>query len=62
LNGNTGTPDLVDESMPYNGCPDVTEDVWHYMETVVVNPTGYKVTSENTLNGDTTVEEMIMSG
>ncbi|NCF96894.1 MAG: hypothetical protein GWP21_03140, partial [Euryarchaeota archaeon] len=54
--------DLVDESMPYNGCPDVTEDVWHYMETVVVNPTGYKVTSENTLNGDTTVEEMIISG
>lgn len=55
-------PDLVDESMPYNGCPDATEEVWHYMETVVVNPTGYKVTSENTLNGDATVEELIISG
>ena len=56
-------PDLneVDSTMGYT-MEVSSKDNWSYMETVVVNPTGYKVTSENTLNGDTTVEEMIISG
>jgi len=51
----------VDSTMGYT-MEVSSKDNWSYMETVVVNPTGYKVTSENTLNGDTTVEEMIISG
>ena len=56
-------PDLneVDSTMGYT-MEVSSEDNWSYMETVVVNPTGYKVTSQNNYEDYTTVEEMIISG
>ena len=56
-------PDLteVDSTMGYT-MEVSSEDNWSYMETVVVNPTGYKVTSQNNNEDYTTVEEMIISG
>ena len=56
-------PDLVDESQPYNGCPeDVEELTIHYMETVIVSPTGYKSTMEHTIGEETEMGEIIMEG
>ena len=56
-------PDLneVDSTMGYT-MEVSSKDNWSYMETVVVNPTGYKVTSQNNYEDYTTVEEMIISG
>ena len=54
-------PDLVDSSRPYNGCPeDVEEVAIHYLETVVMTPTGYKSTMEHTIGEDTEMAEIIM--
>ena len=55
-------PDLVDESQPYNGCPDVVEENIHYMETIVVSPTGYKASMEHSIDGNTEHTEIIISG
>lgn len=56
-------PDLVDESQPYNGCPeDVEELTIHYMETVVMTSTGYKSTMEHTIGEETEMAEIIMEG
>ena len=56
-------PDLVDESQPYNGCPeDVEELTIHYMETVVMTSTGYKSTMEHTIGEETEMGEIIMEG
>ena len=56
-------PDLneVDSTMGYT-MEVSSKDNWSYMETVVINPTGYKVTSQNNYEDYTTVEEMIISG
>ena len=51
----------VDSTMGYT-MEVSSKDNWSYMETVVVNPTGYKVTSQNNYEDYTTVEEMIISG
>ena len=56
-------PDLVDESQPYNGCPEDVEEVTiHYMETVVMTSTGYKSTMEHTIGEETEMAEIIMEG
>ena len=56
-------PDLVDESQPYNGCPEDVEEVTiHYMETVVMTSTGYKSTMEHTIGEETEMGEIIMEG
>lgn len=56
-------PDLTEVNSTMGYTMEVSsEDNWSYMETVVVNPTGYKVTSQNNYEDYTTVEEMIISG
>ena len=56
-------PDLVDESQPYNGCPEDVEIVnIHYMETTVISPSGYKTTMEHTIGDVTENAELIISG
>ena len=55
-------PDLVDENQPYNGCPDVVEENIHYLETIVISPTGYKATMEHSIDGETEFSEVILSG
>ncbi len=55
-------PDQVDDSQPYNGCPDVVEVSIHYMETTVMSPTGFKSTMEHTIDGLTESSEVIISG
>ena len=55
-------PDQVDDSQPYNGCPDVVEVSIHYMETTVMSPTGFKSTMEHTIDGETESSEVIISG
>jgi Ca2+-binding EF-hand superfamily protein len=55
-------PELVDESQPYNGCPDVVEENIHYLETIIVSPTGYKATMEHSIDGVTEYAEIILSG
>ena len=55
-------PEQVDESQPYNGCPDVVEVSIHYMETTVMSPTGFKSTMEHTIDGVTESSEIIISG
>lgn len=55
-------PDQVDDSQPYNGCPDVVEVSVHYMETTVMSPTGFKSTTEHTIDGETESSEVIISG
>ena len=55
-------PDDVDESLPYNGCPDVVEEQIHYMETIIVSPTGYKATMVHTIDDSTETSGIIISG
>ncbi|MGB0802304.1 MAG: hypothetical protein ACPGSV_04785, partial [Candidatus Poseidoniaceae archaeon] len=55
-------PDQVDDSQPYNGCPDVVEVSIHYMETTVMSPTGFKSSMEHTIDGETESSEVIISG
>jgi Ca2+-binding EF-hand superfamily protein len=55
-------PDQVDESQPYNGCPDVVEVNIHYLESTVISPTGLKSTMEHTIDGVTESAEVIISG
>ena len=56
-------PDLVDESQPYNGCPEDVEIVnIHYMETTIISPSGYKTTMEHTIGDVTENAELIISG
>ena len=55
-------PEMVDESQPYNGCPEATQETWHYLETVVVTPDGYKVTTEDNYGDESSISEWIISG
>ena len=55
-------PDLTEVNSTMGYTMEVSTENWSYMETVVVNPTGYKGTSQNNYEDYTTVEEMIISG
>ncbi|RJU86196.1 MAG: hypothetical protein DWC02_04990 [Candidatus Poseidoniales archaeon] len=55
-------PDLVDESQPYNGCPSVSEEVWYFMETVLVSPDGLKSSIEDRYGDSFSTEEVIYYG
>ena len=55
-------PDLSELDSTIGYTMEVSEESWTYMETVVINPTGYKVTSEQSKDNITITEEMIISG